>query len=315
MIDLKLLRENPDAVRASQRARGEDPASSTRCWKPTPHGGPRSRPPTTCAPSRRPSASRSGKASPDERPALLEQAKELAEKVKAAEAEQAEAEKAFTAAHMAISNVIIDGVPAGGEDDFVVLDTVGEPRRHREPEGPPRTRRVARADRHGARRQGVRLAVLLPHRRGRAAAARACCSSPCGWRRRTVSRSMIPPVLVRPEVMAGTGFLGAHADEVYRLEADDLYLVGTSEVPLAGLPRRRDPRPVRRPAALRGLVVVLPPRGGQLRQGHPRHHPRAPVRQGRGLRLLQAGGRRGRTRSAARLAARRCWRRSRCPTA
>ena len=45
---------------------------------------------------------------------------------------------------------------------------------------------------------------------------------------------MIPPVLVRPEVMAGTGFLGAHADEVYRLEADDLYLVGTSEVPLAG---------------------------------------------------------------------------------
>ena len=45
---------------------------------------------------------------------------------------------------------------------------------------------------------------------------------------------MIPPVLVRPEVMAGTGFLGAHADEVYRLEADDMYLVGTSEVPLAG---------------------------------------------------------------------------------
>ncbi len=45
---------------------------------------------------------------------------------------------------------------------------------------------------------------------------------------------MIPPVLVRPEVMAGTGFLGAHADEVYRVEADDLYLVGTSEVPLAG---------------------------------------------------------------------------------
>ena len=38
---------------------------------------------------------------------------------------------------------------------------------------------------------------------------------------------MIPPVLVRPEVMAGTGFLGAHADEIYRLEADDLYLVGT----------------------------------------------------------------------------------------
>ena len=45
---------------------------------------------------------------------------------------------------------------------------------------------------------------------------------------------VIPPVLVRPEVMSGTGFLGAHSEEVYRLEADDLYLVGTSEVPLAG---------------------------------------------------------------------------------
>ena len=45
---------------------------------------------------------------------------------------------------------------------------------------------------------------------------------------------MMTPTLVRPEVMAGTGFLGKHADEIYRLEADDQYLVGTSEVALAG---------------------------------------------------------------------------------
>ena len=44
---------------------------------------------------------------------------------------------------------------------------------------------------------------------------------------------VIAPALVRPEAMEGTGFLGAHAAEVYKLEADDLYLVGTSEVPLA----------------------------------------------------------------------------------
>ena len=68
-----------------------------------------------------------GKASPDERPGAARAGQGLAEKVKAAEARQAEAEKAFTAAHMAISNVIFDGVPAGGEDDFVVLETVGEP--------------------------------------------------------------------------------------------------------------------------------------------------------------------------------------------
>ena len=119
---------------------------------------------------------------------------------------------------------------------------------------------------------------------------------------------MIPPVLVRPEIMSGTGFLGAHADEVYRLEADDLYLVGTSEVPLAGYHSDEILDLSSGPAALRRLVVVLPPRGRQLRQGHPRHHPGAPVRQGRGLRLLQAGGRRGRARAAARLGSGRCWR-------
>lgn len=74
------------------------------------------------------SASKSvGAASPEQRPTLLARAKELAEQVKAAETAQAEAEAAFTAAHLAISNVVIDGVPAGGEDDFAVLDVVGEP--------------------------------------------------------------------------------------------------------------------------------------------------------------------------------------------
>jgi seryl-tRNA synthetase len=45
---------------------------------------------------------------------------------------------------------------------------------------------------------------------------------------------LITPTLVKPEIMAGTGFLGAHADEVYHLDDDDLYLTGTSEVALAG---------------------------------------------------------------------------------
>ena len=105
---------------------------------------------------------------------------------------------------------------------------------------------------------------------------------------------MITPVLVKPESMEGTGFLGAHASEVYRLEADDLYLVGTSEVPLAAYHSDEilDPR---RAGPLRGLVVVLPPRGRLVRQGHPRHHPGAPVRQGRDVLVLPA--RAGRTTS------------------
>jgi seryl-tRNA synthetase len=39
---------------------------------------------------------------------------------------------------------------------------------------------------------------------------------------------------VKPEIMSGTGFLGQHADEIYHLADDDLYLTGTSEVALAG---------------------------------------------------------------------------------
>lgn len=133
MIDLKLLREDPDAVRRSQLSRGEDPTLVDTLLS----ADAARRAAISSADALRAdqkSASKSvGAASPDERPALLARAKELAEQVKAAEAAQAEAEAAFTAAHMAISNVVIDGVPAGREDDFAVLDTVGEPRRSTTP--------------------------------------------------------------------------------------------------------------------------------------------------------------------------------------
>jgi seryl-tRNA synthetase len=174
-----------------------------------------------------------GKASPDERPALLDAAKAFAEKVKAAEAEQAKAEKAFTAAHMAIGNVIIDGVPAGGEDDFVVLDTVGEPRAIENPKDHVELgESLGLIDlERGAKVSGSRFYFLTG-----AGALLQLGLMQLAVRLATENgfTLVIPPVLVRPEVMSGTGFLGAHAEEVYRIEADDLYLVGTSEVPLAG---------------------------------------------------------------------------------
>ncbi len=174
-----------------------------------------------------------GKASPEERPALLARAKELAEQVKAAEAAQADAETAFTAAHMAISNVVIDGVPAGGEDDFAVLDVVGEPAAIDNPKDHLELgESLGLIDmQRGAKVSGSRFYFLT----GRGALLQLGLLQLA--LRLAVENGfipMIPPVLVRPEVMAGTGFLGAHADEVYRVEADDLYLVGTSEVPLAG---------------------------------------------------------------------------------
>jgi len=230
VIDLKLLRENPDLARASQRARGEDPGLVDALLE----ADAARRSAVSAADNLRAEqkavSKQVGKASPDERPALLEQAKAFAEKVKAAEVAQAEAEKAFTAAHMAISNVIIEGVPAGGEDDFAVLDTVGEPRAIENPKDHlelGETLGLIDMER-GAKVSGSRFYFLTG-----AGALLQLGLMQLAVRLATENgfTLVIPPVLVRPEVMAGTGFLGAHADEVYRIEADDLYLVGTSEVP------------------------------------------------------------------------------------
>jgi seryl-tRNA synthetase len=233
VIDLRQLRENPDAVRASQRARGEDPGLVDTLLG---ADGARRAAISTADNLRaeQKAASRQvGSASPDERPALLERAKELAADVKKAEAEQASAEAAFDAAQMGISNVIIDGVPAGGEDDYVVLDTVGSPPGIENPKDHLEL--------------GVSLGLLDMERGAKVSGSRFYFLTGRGAllqlgllqlaAQLAVENGftlMIPPVLVRPEIMSGTGFLGAHSEEVYRVEADDLYLVGTSEVPLAG---------------------------------------------------------------------------------
>jgi seryl-tRNA synthetase len=233
VIDLKLLREDPERIRTSQRARGEDPALVDVLLD--------------ADAARRSSISRAdnlraeqktaskgvGAASADERPALLAHAKQLAERVKAAEVEQAAAEAAFTAAHMAISNVIVDGVPAGGEDDFVVIDTVGEPPAIDDPKDHLELgESLGLLDmERGAKVSGSRFYFLTGFGALLQLGVLQLAVKLAGENDHTL---VIPPVLVRPEVMSGTGFLGAHADEVYHLEADDMYLVGTSEVPLAG---------------------------------------------------------------------------------
>jgi seryl-tRNA synthetase len=233
VIDPKLLREDPDAVRRSQLSRGEDPAvvdalltaDAARRAAISAADGLRA--------EQKAASKRVGAASAEERPAALALAKELAEQVKAAETAQTEAEAAFTATHMAISNVILAPVPAGGENDYAVLDVVGEPPALENPKDHLELgESLGLIDmQRGAKVSGSRFYFLT----GRGALLQLGLLQLA--LRLAVDNGfipMIPPVLVRPEVMAGTGFLGAHADEVYRLEADDLYLVGTSEVPLAG---------------------------------------------------------------------------------
>ena len=111
MIDLKLLRDNPDAVRRSQLSRGEDPALVDALLEADTARRTAISAADTLRAEQKAASKRVGSASPDERPALLEQAKQLAAQVKSVEADQAKAESAFTAAHMAIPNVVIDGVP------------------------------------------------------------------------------------------------------------------------------------------------------------------------------------------------------------
>jgi seryl-tRNA synthetase len=237
VIDLRELRENPDAVRASQRARGDDPALVDAVLD----ADTRRRSSLTEFERLRAEQKALGKqvasAQGAEKAELLARTKQLAQDVKARQADAAAAEAALAETAARIANVVADGVPPGGEDDYVVLREEGTrrdfaaegftPRDHLELGellGAIDTERGAKVS--GSRFYfltgiGARLELALLN----AAIDQALAAG---------FTPMITPTLVKPEVMAGTGFLGAHADEVYRLEADDLYLVGTSEVPLAG---------------------------------------------------------------------------------
>ncbi|OXR46540.1 Serine--tRNA ligase [Nocardia cerradoensis] len=234
MIDLRFLRENPEAVRASQRARGEDPALVDALLEADAARRAAVATADNLRAEQKALGKKVGKASPDERATLLAHAQELSAKVKEAESAENAADAELDSAHRAISNVVQEGAPAGGEDDFVLLETVGAPT---EFDFPPRDHldlgeSLGLIDmERGAKVSGARFyfltgyGALLQLGLLQLAAQRAVANG---------FTMMIPPVLVRPEIMAGTGFLGQHSAEVYHLGDDDLYLVGTSEVPLAG---------------------------------------------------------------------------------
>ncbi|WP_129338087.1 serine--tRNA ligase [Cellulomonas endophytica] len=240
MIDLRLLREDPDRVRASQTLRGDDPglvdevlsADAHRRSALTEFEGLRA--------EQKAFGKRVAAARGEEKAALLAEVKGLAERVKALGAEADEAEATATALARRIGNVVEDGVPPGGEDDYVVLEHVGTPRDWAAEYGDGFTVR-------DHLELGEGLGAIDTERGAKVSGARFYFLTGIGARLELALLTaamdtalaagftpMITPTLVKPEVMAGTGFLGAHADEVYRLEADDLYLVGTSEVALAG---------------------------------------------------------------------------------
>ena len=234
MIDIRLLREDPDRVRASQRARGEDEGVVDQILA----ADERRRSSLTEFERLRAEQKSIGKqvaqAQGEAKQALLAQTKEMAARVKTLQAAAGEAEQLLDTLVRRIGNVIEPGVPVGGEDDYVVLETVGEPRNF---DFEPRDHLAL----------GEALDAIDMERGARVAGSRFYFLKGVGARleiammnlalAQAVEHGFIPmitPTLVTPQVMGGAGFLDAHADEVYRLEADDLYLTGTSEVALAG---------------------------------------------------------------------------------
>ncbi len=240
MIDLRLLRSDPDLVRESQTARGDDPHLVDEILD----ADARRRAALTGFETARASQKALGKqvaaADGEAKAHLLARAKQLADEVKALQAEADEAERTADELARKIGNVVEPGVPAGGEDDYTVLEHVGTPRDFAAEYGPD-----FRIKDHLELGEGLR--AIDTERGAKVSGARFYYLTGIGARLEIALLTaaldaavaagftpVITPTLVKPEVMAGTGFLGAHADEIYRLEADDLYLVGTSEVALAG---------------------------------------------------------------------------------
>lgn len=236
MIDPRILRDDPDRVRAAQAKRGLSDEVVDRALS----ADAARRAAIAEFEAKRAEQKQLGKqvaqAQGEEKQELLTRTKALSAEVKALEAAQGEAEAAWNDAIMSIPNLAADEAPAGGEDDFVVLETIGTPRDFSaegfEPRDHVELGRLLGAidlDR-GAKVSGSRFYFLT----GVGAELEfALVNLANETAREHGFTQVVAPSMVKPRAMEGTGFLGQAADDVYRIEGQDMYLVGTSEVPMA----------------------------------------------------------------------------------
>jgi seryl-tRNA synthetase len=237
VIDPNLLRENPDAIKASQRARGNDESIVDEAVNADATWRKKLQEFETLRAEQNAAAKLVGSASKEDRPTLIAAGQVLADKVKAAQEIANAAEARLNELMWKIENVVISEVPAGGEENFKVLKEVGS---HAKFDFEPRDH-VALGElldvidiERGVKVSGSRFYFL----KGWGARLElALMNLALDLATKHDFTALITPTLVRPEVMAGTGFLGEHSDEIYYLPADDLYLTGTSEVALAGYHR------------------------------------------------------------------------------
>lgn len=233
MIDPRLLRDDPDRVRAAQAKRGLSADVVDRALS----ADEARRSAITAYETRRAEQKAIGKrvarASGEDKQALLAEVKDIAASVKELEAAQVAAEQEWDDALRSIPNVAADEAPAGGEEDFATLEHVGTPREFDfEPRDHIELGRILGAIdlERGAKVSGSRFYFLT----GIGARLElALVSMAMDQAREAGFTQVIAPSLVKPRAMEGTGFLGQAADDVYRIEGEDMYLVGTSEVAMA----------------------------------------------------------------------------------
>jgi seryl-tRNA synthetase len=236
VIDLKVLRESPDVVRHSQKVRGEDTSIVDQLLDADAKARTALSEFETLRAEQNALSKSVGAAKGDEKTALLENAKDLANRVKAADAKRNELEASAREYLLKISNLIDLDAPVGGEEDFKVIEEIGKPRDFKsegfEPKDHVELGKTLKAidTERGAKVAGSRSYYLTgPGAMLEFALVNYAISSAV----KAGFIPVIPPVLVNPAAMEGTGFLGQAAENVYHLEEDDVYLVGTSEVPLA----------------------------------------------------------------------------------
>ena len=238
MIDIKFLRENPDVVRASQKGRGESVELVDQIIAIDEIKRKALTEFETLRQEQNVLSKSVGAAKGDEKSALLANAKELADKVKAADAKRSEIEEEAKNLILQLSNLLDTEAPIGGEEDFVTIEHIGSPRDFSKDGFEPKDHVEL----------GKLLGAIDTERGAKVAGSRSYYLTGVGallefalvnYAIQSALKNgfspVIPPVLVNPAAMEGTGFLGQAAENVYRIEKDDVYLVGTSEVPLAAM--------------------------------------------------------------------------------
>jgi seryl-tRNA synthetase len=236
MIDLKQLREHPELFRASQKVRGEDAGLVDKLLAADDLRRAAISEFESLRAKQNLLSKSVGAAKGDEKNTLLESAKQLASEVKAADSKRAQAEEIANKLSLGIANLIDPAAPVGGEADFKVIEKIGTPRDFKaegfEPKDHVELGKILKVidTERGAKVAGARSYYLT----GVGALLElALVNYAISLAVKNGFTPMIPPVLVKPAAMEGTGFLGQAAENVYHLAQDELYLVGTSEVPLA----------------------------------------------------------------------------------